>query len=222
MTEIPSGELILPLFPLPNVVFFPGTRLPLHVFEPRYRRMVTDALAGQERLGVILLKPGWEADYYGTPAIHDYGTLGTIEQAVSLDDGRYNVLLRGDVRFRIVEPLEEAPYRVARVLAVPELNGDPMANLGQREWLVELSRRYLDLVQADDKEVPELETATLDSLTNALIMSLNLHVEEKQQLLEIDELIERADRIADELHKRIENLSFLAPFRRTGNDPSRN
>jgi Lon protease-like protein len=67
MTALPEGEFLLPLFPLPNLVFFPETRLPLHVFEPRYRQLVSDALAREKRFGIVLLRPGWETDYFGTP-----------------------------------------------------------------------------------------------------------------------------------------------------------
>src|SRR5215207_9114354 len=105
MAPLPQGEFLLPLFPLPNVVFFPRTRLPLHVFEPRYRQMVQDALDGDQRFGLILLKPGWEPEYFGAPPVHSTGTLATIEQAVPLDDGRFNIVVRGDARFRILDEL---------------------------------------------------------------------------------------------------------------------
>jgi Lon protease-like protein len=59
MTAVPDGEFLLPLFPLPDLVFFPSTRLPLHVFEPRYRKMVSDALEADQRFGIVLLRPGW-------------------------------------------------------------------------------------------------------------------------------------------------------------------
>src|ERR1051325_2941241 len=111
----PEGEFELPLFPLPNLVFFPSTRLPLHIFEPRYRQMVADALDSDQRFGIVLLRPGWQDDYYGAPAVHTLGTLGTIEQAVPLDDGRYNILVRGDVRVRIIAEEAKAPHRMARV-----------------------------------------------------------------------------------------------------------
>src|ERR1700759_1596489 len=106
MTSWPDGEFALPVFPLPNLVFFPQTRLPLHVFEPRYRQMVADAIESQNRIGIVLLRPGWEPDYFGAPAIHPCGTLGIIEQAVSLDDGRFNILLRGEVRFRLIDEVQ--------------------------------------------------------------------------------------------------------------------
>ncbi|MGZ7039937.1 MAG: LON peptidase substrate-binding domain-containing protein, partial [Thermoanaerobaculia bacterium] len=183
----PDGEFLLPLFPLPNLVFFPNTRLPLHVFEPRYRKMITDALAGDSRIGIVLLRPGWEADYFGSPPIHQWGTLGTIEQAVPLEDGRFNILIRGDARFRVVDEVSRVPYRTARVVAQPEETQGPTEAYAQREWLAELSRQYLHYLP-DQMAVPEIETVGLDALANALIMSLNLDVEEKQRLLEINDL----------------------------------
>ena len=220
MTVYPEGEFDLPIFPLPNLVFFPNTRLPLHVFEPRYRQMITDAMEADKRFGIVLLRPGWEADYFGTPAVHECGTLGTIEQAVPLDDGRFNILVRGDVRFRIVSEIGAAPYRKARVVAQPEVGRRLEDAYAQREWLAELARQYLKYLP-DQMAVPEIETVGLDALTNALIMSLNLEVEEKQKLLEIDDLITRAEKIGTELQNRVESLRFLSPFRR-GSDPSKN
>lgn len=220
MSAIPAGELLLPLFPLPNLVFFPKTRLPLHVFEPRYRQMVADALEREKRIGIVLLRPGWERDYFGAPPIHDCGTIGTIEQAVPLEDGRYNLLVHGDVRFRVVGEVSKEPYRTAKVVASPESEHASDRAYAQREWLAGLSRRYLQYLP-DQTSVPEIDTASLDALTNALIMSLNLEVEEKQRLLETDDLIARAEKVAKDLEARVESLRFLAPYRR-GTDPSRN
>jgi Lon protease-like protein len=220
MVSAAEGEFLLPLFPLPNLVFFPNTRLPLHVFEPRYRQMVADALEGDNRFGIVLLRPGWETDYFGAPAIYQCGTLGTIEQAVPLEDGRYNILLRGDIRFRVVDEVSRAPYRTARVIAQPEAQRTVGEAYAQREWLAELSRQYLTYLP-DQTAVPEIDTVSLDALTNALVMSLNLDVEEKQRLLEIDDLIARAERIGQELQTRIESMRFLTPYRRSS-DPNQN
>ena len=220
MTVYPEGEFVLPIFPLPNLVFFPNTRLPLHVFEPRYRQMVTDAIETDKRFGIVLLRPGWETDYFGAPAVHGCGTLGTIEQAVPLDDGRFNILVRGDVRFRILGEVNRNPYRTARVIVQPEVNRRAEEAYAQREWLADLAQQYLKYLP-DQMAVPEIETVGLDALANALIMSLNLEVEEKQKLLEIDDLISRAERVGGELQSRVESLRFLSPYRR-GNDPSRN
>src|SRR5438067_6901427 len=213
MTTFPEGEFLLPLFPLPNLVFFPRTRLPLHVFEPRYRQMVADAVAADQRFGIVLLRPGWETDYFGALPIYGYGTVGQIEQAVPLDDGRYNILVRGEVRFRVVGEVSREPYRTARVIVQPEESHNESRRYEQKSWLADLSRQYLHYLP-DQIAVPEIDTVELEALTNALIMSLNLDVQEKQRLLEIDDLIARADEVGRELTNRIESLRFLSPYRR--------
>ena len=220
MAPLPEGEFLLPLFPLPNIVFFPSTRLPLHVFEPRYRQMVKDVLESDQRFGIVLLRSGWEADYFGAPPVYEVGTLGTIEQAVPLEDGRYNIVVRGDVRIRILEEVSRVPYRTARVVATPEQAREPKEAYAQREWLAEVSRQYLRYLP-DQTAVQEIETVSLDALANALIMSLNLDNEEKQRLLELSDVIARAEQIGTELAGRIESLRFLSGYRRTG-DPTHN
>lgn len=217
---LPEGEFLLPLFPLPNLVFFPETRLPLHIFEPRYRQLVMDALVSDHRFGIALLRPGWESNYYGTPPVYTFGTLGFIEQAVPLEEGRYNILVRGDARIRIVGEESSDPYRVARVIASPEKMAAVEESYAQRAWLADLSRQYLQYLPTP-ASVPEIDAVGLEPLTNALIMSLNLDSEEKQRLLEIDELIDRAEQVGNELHTRLESLQFLAPYRREV-DPTRN
>ena len=221
MPPWPEGEFLLPLFPLPNLVFFPETRLPLHVFEPRYRQLVSDVVSADKRFGIVLLRPGWEADYFGAPAVHLTGTLGEIEHVAPLDDGKYNILVRGQVRFRIVDEVLREPYRTARVVAQPQEERSVTDAYAQRTWLAELARQYLQHLPEQDG-VPEIDTVGLEALTNALIMSLNLDVEEKQRLLENNDLIARAETIGNDLQNRIESLRFLAPYRKGGGDPSRN
>jgi uncharacterized protein len=220
MSGYPEGEFLLPLFPLPNVVLFPKTRIPLHVFEPRYRQMVADALGSEKRIGLVLLKPGWEADYDGTPDVHELGTVGVIEQVAAFDDGRYNILLNGVVRYRIVEHVNTLPYRIARVVAAPEKVLPAEEAYPLREWLADLSRQYIALLPGE-ADVSEIGSAPLDALTNAVIMSLDLAMEEKQSLLEQSAIAERAERIGALLSDRISTMELLAPFRRDG-DPGSN
>src|SRR5947207_4199041 len=106
---------LLPLFPLPNVVLFPNVFLPLHVFEPRYREMVADAIAGDRMIGMVLLQPGWEHDYEGRPPVYPIGSSGVITHFERLTDGRYNIMLRGLERFRILEEDNSRVYRRATV-----------------------------------------------------------------------------------------------------------
>src|SRR6266436_2290611 len=106
---------LLPLFPLPNVVLFPNVFLPLHIFELRYREMVADAVASDRMIGMVLLRPGWDRDYDGRPAIYPIGCSGVMTHVERLGDGRYNIVLRGLERFRIVEENQERSYRRASV-----------------------------------------------------------------------------------------------------------
>jgi len=119
MASVP-GSAIVPIFPLPDVTFFPRTLLPLHVFEARYRAMVMDALARDRRLCVVKLQPGYEASYAGKPAVHAVSGLGEIVSWERLANGRYNILVRGDARVRIEH---------ARVRIEHELPGDTLYRL---------------------------------------------------------------------------------------------
>src|SRR5881227_3891120 len=109
------------LFPLPNLVLFPHVVQPLHVFEPRYREMTADALAGDRLIALALLQPGWEADYEGRPAVHPIACLGRVVADQLLPDGRYNLLVRGLSRLRLLgEVPDDKPYRTARAELVAE------------------------------------------------------------------------------------------------------
>src|SRR5512132_186939 len=90
----------IPIFPLPTVVLFPNVFLPLHIFEPRYREMVGDALAGDRIIGMVLLREGWQKDYEGRPPVYPVGCAGLITFCEPHADGRYNIALRGMEKFR--------------------------------------------------------------------------------------------------------------------------
>src|SRR5437016_1320265 len=111
---------LLSLFPLPNVVLFPNVFLPLHVFEPRYREMVADAVATERIIGMVLLRPGWEREYEGRPAVYPIGCSGVITHFERLADGRYNLVLRGLERFRILQEDHARAYRRAMIEPIPE------------------------------------------------------------------------------------------------------
>jgi Lon protease-like protein len=113
----------IPIFPLPSVVLFPNVFLPLHIFEPRYRQMFAEALAGDRMVGMVLLRPGYEADYEGRPSIYATGCSGLITHSERLDDGRYNVVLRGIEKFTVnaeEEPAAGRLYRSALITPVDE------------------------------------------------------------------------------------------------------
>src|SRR3954466_13023959 len=114
---------LLPLFPLPAVVLFPNVFLPLHIFEPRYRQMVAEALTGDRIIGMVLIRPGHEDEYEGAPPIYPTGCSGLITHVDKLPDGRYNVIVRGLGKFSIQH--EDAPvsgrlYRSATIAPLDE------------------------------------------------------------------------------------------------------
>jgi uncharacterized protein len=127
---------IVRLFPLPNLVFFPGAVQPLHIFEMRYRAMMEDALAGDRLITLVLLKDGWEEDYDDAPAIHGVACVGKIMGEVKLPDGRYNLVLKGLARVKILEELAvETPFRQARVETVqdkPSIDLEALSKLRKR------------------------------------------------------------------------------------------
>jgi len=109
------------LFPLPNVVLFPLAVLPLHIFEERYKAMTADAIKGSRQIAMALYQPGWETNYYGSATIEPVVCVGTILSHERLGDGRYNLLLRGDCRARIVREIPGThPYRLAELEMMAE------------------------------------------------------------------------------------------------------
>src|SRR4029453_10815800 len=105
-----------------------------------YRAMVADALKGDRVIGMTTLKPGYEADYQGRPPIYEVGCAGVIADVEELPGGRFNIVLRGVVKFRVTSEDESRPYRLARIEAMPEaLDGEERAALGKyRQRLEEL------------------------------------------------------------------------------------
>ena len=138
----------IPIFPLPNVVLFPSALLPLHIFEPRYRAMVADALESERLIGLVMLRPGWESHYDGTPEVYPIGCAGFITHADRLPDGRFNIMLRGLEKFRILDerPAREGVerYRIARIESIKEAkSGVTAASHAARQRLEKLLARKL-------------------------------------------------------------------------------
>jgi Lon protease-like protein len=131
-TPLSADELAkLPIFPLPRVVFFPGTALPLHLFEPRYTRMVEDCLdTGRTALAVALLSPGWENNYQGNPAICEVAGAGRIVAHQARRDGTHDIILHGLNRVRLHEhPSEGRPYRCARAEPLQDVGAATAADM---------------------------------------------------------------------------------------------
>ncbi len=194
---------LLPLFPLPTVVLFPGVFLPLHIFEPRYREMVEDALATDRLIGMVLLRDGWDSDYDGCPPVYPIGCSALITHCEKLPDGRYNIVLRGLDRFRIVEEDQTRAYRRARTAAVAdrELTADDRADLRHQRGRIETLIAPSEQSGGVD---PRAAAAMNDEdLVNALAQYLELEAIEKQALLEQPDVPARARALVELLEMKI-------------------
>ena len=180
----------IPIFPLPNAVLFPNVFLPLHIFEPRYRAMVADALSADRIIGMVLLQPGYEADYEGRPPIFSVGCAGVLTHAERLGDGRFNIVLRGMERFRIAGEDDRKPYRIAHVDGLPEAvpDADRAELRRHRHRLEALLAAALEKTGAEPRCPPAVAD---EDLVNALAQYLELDPVERQALLEQEGILAR-------------------------------
>lgn len=184
---------MIPIFPLPNVVLFPNVFLPLHIFEPRYREMVRDALAGDRIIGLVLMREREEAAGPDVPPVYPIGCAGLITHCERLDDGRFNIVLRGLYKFRIVSEDRTKSYRQAEVEALSE--PDTSEGLAEERRRLE---RLLECRLTTPGATSTLPTEMDDGdLVNALSQYLEFDPLEKQALLERDGLLERCRSLAD-------------------------
>lgn len=193
----------LPLFPLPSVVLFPNVFLPLHIFELRYRQMVSDVLDGDRLIGLVLLQPGYEADYDGRPPVYATGCSGLITHVERLEDGRFNLILRGIEKFTIVREDEPEPtqlYRRATVAEVDETLGEAdRARLSsERQRLEALVAPLLERMNTTHV-VPTMDD---EEFVNALAQYLDLEPIEKLALLQRPGALARCQSLAELLEMK--------------------
>lgn len=199
----------IPVFPLPDIVFFPGTVLPLHVFETRYRVMVKDALAADGTIAVALLQPGWEQRYAGNPEYFPVATAGRMEEIEATPDGRYYFKLAGSVRVRLGEVVRDAPYRLVRAEEIPERPVDESDPTIRRAQLDLLATQVCLVRELTGNDLPKLvldERMSFEAAVNGACASLPTEAAIRQALLELDDLTERHRRameILDEILNRV-------------------
>ncbi len=186
--ELPEA---IPIFPLPDATLFPNSTQPFHIFEPRYREMVADALAGDSIIGLATLRPGYEADYEGRPPVYDIGCAGVILASERLPDGRYNIVVRGLVKVRIGREDGSRSYRTAQVEALPEVVAEVDRPLlaRQRRLVEQAVRAVVPEVRLPGREMPD------EQAIDALSLMLPLPPGLRQELLEAEGPVERATRL---------------------------
>lgn len=217
----------LPLFPLPNVVLFPDTILPLHIFESRYRLMVEAALQSHKKIGMVLLKKGWEDKYYGNPEIFEVGCMGQIVDQERMPDGRYNILLKGLSRFSVAQIVQPQPYRQARIALLP----DQIVGVSEQETektkkkLIEAATampEYFVYNKMRLNRVPVDMAAPLPTVIDTLSYYLALDPYEKQPILEEVHVARRAALLYEKMIDMLQiKKAFQEGDKRPG-DPSLN
>jgi hypothetical protein len=211
---------VTPLFPLPDVVFFPKTLLPLHVYEPRYRALTSEALEQGRIICTALLKPGWESDYYGSPEVYPVGCVGKIVQHQKLPDGRYNITLDGIAKVSIESSVRLEPYRLVRVKPMED-DAAWARGRGAVEEAAELMQLFREVHEGQAPSILLAEMLgqemTPESILNTVALNLNAEPEVKEQLLELDSLDERYQAVlqilrnATKTQERIERVRHLYP-----------
>ena len=203
-----APDLIVPIFPLPDVTFFPHTLLPLQVFEARYRVMVIDALERDRRLAVVKLRPGYEATYAGKPAVHPVAGLGEIVSCERLATGRYNILLRGESRVRLEQELpSDTLYRLLRARRLPDV--EPTSNVTPA--LARIRAACKMLLTALSRPTDLLDTALADGqaagvIADRVAAAVLPDAAIRQRLLETLDVGARVTTVADALEALVKEL----------------
>jgi len=223
MTKPLQTGMTLPIFPLPTTVFYPGTPLLLHIFEPRYRQMTADALEGERKIGMVLLKPNWEETYFSKPQLYSVGCVGNIEKEIKHPDGKYNFTLVGLRRFRIVNEKEGKLYRQAEIELLEEKNEQNIIEDKPnecRENLIESFREFISFIPEGNsqKKEPSWNLGNkLSEFVDRFAYQLDLSLEQKQNFLEERDVLKRADFLQSFLKMKID-LIHLSKMRST-HDP---
>jgi Lon protease-like protein len=176
------------LFPLPNLVLFPHVVQPLHIFEPRYAELVTDALAEDRLIASVLLKPGWEELYAGKPPVHRVACLGKVIAEQKLPDGRFNILLRGMKRLRLKR--EKDSDKMYRIVHADMLDDNPPEAVElSKELRKHLAESLLPRFKPAGGSLDQIKglfqsEMPLGSLCDVLSFALPFPSEMKQSLLE--------------------------------------
>ena len=208
--------LDIPLFPLPNVTLFPKTPLPLHIFEPRYRTMIDSCLGGDRMLGIALLREGWQKDYFGRPPIHKTLGVGKIIDHEQFDDGRYNILVEGLYRVRLITEYPTESFRTARVSVLQD------APIDDRQAEVAADRKDLhDACQMLCELVPEYRESIQGAwaahihpgvTSDLLATTLVVDAYDRQSILEVTDPLRRLKLVLVQV-KLILHQRFAAEIR---------
>jgi hypothetical protein len=198
-----------PVFPLPGFSLFPGTTSVFHIFEKRYKEMVSDALEGDKLIALALLKPGYEEHYYGNPEIYPVGCLGRITKHEVLENGNYNIVVEGLERVGFSELVQDYPYRVSSLHSLPEKDLSVDFESQRQALLQRLGYLAEHADESVDFNVILTASDTFLSLVNLVAKTLPLTPQDQYSLISMDSLEERAAKVLWYLDDQIETLELL-------------
>jgi Lon protease-like protein len=204
-------EDVIAIFPLPNLVFFPKTNLPLHIFEPRYCEMVKETIQNKQLIGMFVLQPGWQDDYYGNPPVHSVGCAGELIHFEQLAEGNFNIILRGLYRARAIGTVQEFPYRKARVEVLPEvLVNNSRSKRAVQDLLVDF--RKLEKENENSESLEFSNPFDLQEVVNSIASTLQLEVDFKLQLLQENDVLMRARNVHELIKKHLSVFGWTRQF----------
>ena len=196
INELPKK---ISVFPLNNFIIFPKTTVPLNIFEPRYIDMINDSMKSNKLIGLI--QPKKKIDDLSAPILHNIGCLGKITSFKETEDGRYLIELKGLIRFEIMKEVETAKKYREYEIDYSRFNHD-LDDKKEQLKFSELELIFKDLKTLFEKRGfivnwKKLEKQSLDEIINALAMASPFSLEEKQVLLEAENLNIRKNKIAE-------------------------
>lgn len=193
--SVPDLPTAIPLFPLPNVAVLPYLELPLHVFEPRYREMLADAMSSDRVIGIVQIQPGFEGEIQGRPPLFSIGTAAIVVRSEPQPDGTVDIVVRAFSKFRITGETVGRAYRIAQVEAIPEFVDETMraALAKERPSLEAAFARSLG-AEPGTLRLPQLSD---EGLVNLLVMNLDLDTLDRQVLVEQPDALARARKLIE-------------------------
>jgi uncharacterized protein len=219
MADIRVREI--PILPLPSTVLFPRTILPLRVFEPRYCQLVRDVLTEEGEMGIVLLQPGWEADYYDNPEIFATGGMGMISEHETEEDGRIRILLQGTGRFVIRDVVQQKPYRVARIEILKDQVPGGREIVRMSRLLLRYFREIAEAAESERSSLRVLDQLDFHTLVNSICASLHFSIYEKQQMLELEDVRARGLSVLTVLRNQVRQVRLISRFRHLEPDDAR-
>jgi Lon protease-like protein len=217
------NEDVIAIFPLPNIVFFPNTILPLHIFEPRYCEMIRDTIENKQLIGMFLLQEGWQEDYYGNPPIHPIGCAGEMIHLEALPEGKYDIVLRGVYRVRPIEMVQEFPYRRSRIEVLSDDVDEETDRVKKMKKKLFGTFQKLAEFTSQGSQMNNIENAGFTEIVNQIATDLPMELETRYQLLQLDDVYLRSEMVYQLLQKRVSALDWTSRFSHLRpDDPNQN